>query len=37
VFVSRLLRNFEESGWVRLDRERVTVVDPKALLGFSQL
>lgn len=37
VFISRLLRNFEESGWVRLDRERVTVVDPKALLDFSQL
>ena len=37
VFISRLLRNFEESGWVRLDRERVTVVDPKALLEFAQL
>lgn len=36
VFVSRLLRNFEERGWVRLDRERVTVVDPKSLLDFSR-
>ena len=36
VFVSRLLGNFEESGWVRLERERVTVVDPKALLEFAQ-
>jgi CRP/FNR family transcriptional regulator len=29
--VSRLLRSFEQRGWVRLERERVTVVDPKAL------
>lgn len=29
--VSRLLRSFEERGWVRLERERVTVLDPKAL------
>jgi CRP/FNR family transcriptional regulator len=36
VFISRLLRNFEERGWVRLERERVRVVDPKALLEFSQ-
>lgn len=36
VFVSRLLRKFEQSGWVRLERERVTVVDPKALLEFAQ-
>jgi CRP/FNR family transcriptional regulator len=36
VFVSRLLRNFEERGWVRLERERVSVLDPKALLAFAQ-
>ena len=29
--VSRLLRSFEERGWVRLERERVNVLDPKAL------
>lgn len=29
--VSRLLRSFEERGWVRLERERVTVLDPKSL------
>jgi CRP/FNR family transcriptional regulator len=29
--VSRLLRSFEDHGWVRLERERVTVLDPKAL------
>lgn len=36
VFVSRLLRSFEERGWVRLEREKVTVLDPKALLAFAQ-
>lgn len=36
VFISRVLRNFEERGWVKLDRERVTVVDPRALQSFSQ-
>jgi CRP/FNR family transcriptional regulator len=35
VFISRLLRNFEESGWVRLEREHVSVVDAKSLLEFS--
>jgi len=29
--VSRLLRSFEERGWVKLERERVTVLDAKAL------
>jgi CRP/FNR family transcriptional regulator, anaerobic regulatory protein len=29
--VSRLLRSFEERGWVKLERERITVLDPKAL------
>ena len=36
VFVSRLLRSFEERGWVTLERERVSVIDPKSLLEFSQ-
>lgn len=35
VFVSRLLRGFEERGWVKLERERVTVLDGKALLRFA--
>lgn len=35
VFVSRLLRGFEERGWVKLERERVSVVDPKALHAFA--
>jgi CRP/FNR family transcriptional regulator len=29
--VSRLLRSFEDRGWVRLEREQVSVLDPKAL------
>jgi CRP/FNR family transcriptional regulator len=29
--VSRLLRSFEDRGWVRLERERVTVLEPKSL------
>jgi CRP/FNR family transcriptional regulator len=29
--VSRLLRSFEQRGWVRIGRERVTVLEPKAL------
>lgn len=33
--VSRLLRGFEERGWVELERERVTVRDAKALAGLS--
>ena len=36
VFVSRMLRSFEERGWVQLERERVTVVDPRALAQFAQ-
>lgn len=35
VFVNRLLRGFEERGWVKLERERVTVVDAKALVAFA--
>ena len=29
--VSRLLRSFEERGWVKLERERVTLTDPRSL------
>jgi CRP/FNR family transcriptional regulator len=36
VFVSRLLRNFEERGWVKLERERVTVTDLKGLAAFAR-
>lgn len=34
--VSRLLRTFETRGWVALEREHVTVVDPEALLGLTR-
>ena len=34
--VSRLLRSFEDLGWVRLERERVTVLDLKALAAHAQ-
>jgi CRP/FNR family transcriptional regulator len=34
--VSRLLRSFEERGWVKLERERVTVLDPKALAALAR-
>lgn len=30
--VSRMLRTFEERGWIRLERERITVLDRNALL-----
>lgn len=36
VFVSRVLRSFEERGWVTLERERITVTDPRALAAFAQ-
>lgn len=36
VFVSRLLRGFEERGWVGLERERINVFDAKALLEFAR-
>jgi CRP/FNR family transcriptional regulator, anaerobic regulatory protein len=32
--VSRLLRSFEERGWVKLERERITVLDPKGLAAL---
>jgi len=33
--VSRLLRSFEQQGWVRLERERVTVLEPKGLSALA--
>lgn len=33
---SRLLRSFEVRGWVKLDREKVTVLDPKALAELAR-
>jgi CRP/FNR family transcriptional regulator, anaerobic regulatory protein len=36
VFVSRLLRNFEQRGWVKLERERISVVDLKELAAFAK-
>jgi len=35
--VSRLLRSFEERGWVKLERERITVLDPKSLAAHGRL
>ena len=32
--VSRLLRSFEARGWVKLERERITLTDPKALAAL---
>ena len=34
--VSRLLRSFESRGWVKLERERVSVLDPKALAELAR-
>ena len=33
--VSRLLRSFESRGWVALERERITVRDPRALAALA--
>ncbi len=33
--VSRLLRSFEERGYVRLARERITVANPKGLSALA--
>lgn len=33
--VSRLLRSFEGRGWVRLERERITLLEPDALAGLA--
>jgi len=35
--VSRLLRSFEERGWVKLERERITLLDPKSLAAHGRL
>ena len=34
--VSRLLRGFESRGWVKLERERITVLDPKSLSALAR-
>ena len=34
--VSRLLRNFEDRGWVELGRERIRIVDPSALATLAR-
>jgi len=34
-FVSRLLRSFEDRGWVKLERERVTLLDSKSLAALA--
>jgi CRP/FNR family transcriptional regulator len=36
VFISRLLRNFEQRGWVKLEREKVTVTDLQGLAQFAK-
>jgi len=33
--VSRLLRSFEGRGWVKLERERVSVLDSKSLVELA--
>lgn len=35
VVVSRLLRNFEEEGWISLAREHIRILDPEALARVS--
>lgn len=37
VVVSRVLRDFEDKALVRLERERITVLDPKQLLAFARI
>lgn len=34
--VSRLLRSFESRGWVKLEREHISVLDPKALAELAR-
>ena len=36
VVVSRILRNFEEKGWVALGREQIEILKPKELLEFME-
>jgi CRP/FNR family transcriptional regulator len=33
--VSRLLRSFEQRGWVKLERERITLLDPRSLAALT--
>ena len=35
--VSRLLRSFADRGWVKLERERITVLDLKSLAAHGHL
>lgn len=35
--VSRLLKSFEEQGWVALGRQQITVANPAALKSFAQV
>ena len=32
--VSRLLRSFETRGWVKLERERITLLEPESLAAL---
>jgi CRP/FNR family transcriptional regulator len=34
--VSRLLRSFEQRGWVKLERERITLTDPRSLAALAR-
>jgi CRP/FNR family transcriptional regulator, anaerobic regulatory protein len=34
--VSRLLRSFESRGWVKLERERITLTDPRGLATLAR-
>jgi len=34
--VSRLLRNFEDRGWVELGRERIRLIEPSALAALAR-
>jgi CRP/FNR family transcriptional regulator, anaerobic regulatory protein len=34
--VSRVLRNFEDRGWIKIEREKITVLDPKALAALAR-
>ncbi|MBT4512817.1 MAG: Crp/Fnr family transcriptional regulator [Chloroflexi bacterium] len=35
--VSRILSNWEKTGWIKSGRERITITDPHALVSFSEL
>lgn len=34
--VTRVLRNFEDRGWLKIEREKLTVLDPKALAALAR-